>query len=804
MNSKVILKSAFCLLIAGCGSVANQSANAPASQPSVQEAAAPTTVASTQAAKPEKPPESEPQKWNQMDYGSMLSATFENRKGSKEFTNKGIAVTLGTKEQPAWAVFDTELLRYSSAWSHPGTYYLHFSGVAFDSAHGPMPSGWGRTLWAAVGQHPGVSLTDNFDDPRTDPYGPLPKDQWGHYKGLYRHGAEVTFNYEIAGCDVLEHPVAYFADNEPVIVRQIQVGPAEKAINIVVAEDSATPAPSTQKSSRPFIKPLQVTTSKGDIRKGHGARYLSIPPHKDTQVFTVAVARGDRAPKINVPAANFAELCKPGPANWPDKLETKGTLGEGDGPYVLDTITVPEENPYKSWMRFGGFDFFSDGRAAVSTWSGDVWIVSGIDDKLDHVTWKRFAAGLFQPLGLKIVKDEIYVHGRDQLTHLIDSNGDGEADHYENFNNDTMVSQSFHEFAFDLQQDSKGYFYIAKGGAVNPGGSGWQRITPHNGTIRRISPDGKTSETFATGVRAPNGMSMGPHDEITVSDNEGTWTPACRISFVTKGAFLGVQDLAHTNEKPQTYGDPICWLPHEEIDNSSGGGVWVTSDKWGPFKDRMLHTSYGTCSLFLVMVDKIGDVVQGGVVKFPGLSFESGIDRGRIGPKDGQVYLTGLKGWQTNGAKDACFHRIRYTGKPVTMPTSFHVKENGIEIGFTDPVDPDTAGDVDSYSVEQWNYIWSSEYGSPDVHVDDKNEKGREPVKITEARVSADKKSVFLSIPDIQPVMQMKIGVNIDAANGNTIKYDLYTTLNKVPGWKPKPKPTTSTKPSSEPTVSAK
>ena len=106
--------------------------------------------------------------------------------------------------------------------------------------------------------------------------------------------------------------------------------------------------------------------------------------------------------------------------------------------YVVDDLALPEPNPWKSWIRPGGFDFFSDGRCAVCTMNGDVWIVSGIDGKLDHLTWRRFAAGLYEPLGLKIVNDQIYVLGRDQITRLHDLNGDGEADFYENFNNDCI------------------------------------------------------------------------------------------------------------------------------------------------------------------------------------------------------------------------------------------------------------------------------------------------------------------------------------------------------------------------------
>ena len=67
-------------------------------------------------------------------------------------------------------------------------------------------------------------------------------------------------------------------------------------------------------------------------------------------------------------------------------VATTGTLGKETGPYVVDTLTAPEQNPYKSWLRFTGLDFFPDGRAALCTWSGDVWVVSGINDTLEKLT----------------------------------------------------------------------------------------------------------------------------------------------------------------------------------------------------------------------------------------------------------------------------------------------------------------------------------------------------------------------------------------------------------------------------------
>jgi hypothetical protein len=471
---------------------------------------------------------------------------------------------------------------------------------------------------------------------------------------------------------------------------------------------------------------------------------------------------------------------------------------------VVDTIGIPEKNPWHSWLRFGGLDFFSDGRAALCTWSGDVWVASGIYDELDHVEWKRFATGLYQPLGLKIVKDEVYVLGRDQITRLHDLNHDGEADFYEDFNNDVIVSKGFHEFAFDLQTDPQGNFYFAKAGQVKPGGRGWQGITPHNGCVFKISPDGSKFEVFATGLRAPNGMSAGPHGEITVSDNQGTWTPVCRLNLVHKGDFLGVPDLSHVEPAPTNYGDPVCWFPYPDVDNSSGGGVWITDDRWGPFKDRMLHLSYGTCSMFLVMMEQLAGptgspVVQGGVAKFPNLSFDTGICRARVNPVDGQVYVTGLKGWQTSANKDAAFQRVRYTGKKVYMSNELHVNHDSITIAFTQPVDPKSAGDPDSYDIEQWNYLWTKDYGSPEVHVDDPSQKGRDTVEVKSVEVSSDHRSVTLHIRDVQPVMQMQILMKIDAEDGTPMECTICNTINTVPGYVPHPKSKPTTAPASQP-----
>src|SRR4051794_20970334 len=66
--------------------------------------------------KPKEDPNAPGQPWADMQYGSIISATFETRPGGGQFANKGVAIQLGTPEHRAAVIFDTDLCRYASAW----------------------------------------------------------------------------------------------------------------------------------------------------------------------------------------------------------------------------------------------------------------------------------------------------------------------------------------------------------------------------------------------------------------------------------------------------------------------------------------------------------------------------------------------------------------------------------------------------------------------------------------------------------------------------------------------------------------
>lgn len=466
------------------------------------------------------------------------------------------------------------------------------------------------------------------------------------------------------------------------------------------------------------------------------------------------------------------DFTRGGPARWQETLLTQGKTGDASKPLAADEITSPERNPWDSWMRFGGFDFFNDAsKAAICTWSGDVWLVSGLSGDLGKLSWRRFATGLYEPLGLKIVEDQIYVLGRDQITRLHDLNADGEADWYENFNNDCLNSEHFHEFVYDLQLGPDGDFYYLKGSQ-----HARDALHPHHGTFLRVSGDGSRTEVLAKGFRAPNGLGVSPQGEFFTTDQEGYWMPQNRLNFIERGKFHGNVLSWFPEGKPATNNPPMCWV-HRMVDRSPSTMVWVTPDKWGPLKDQLLSLSYGVGKVFLVMMEEVKGVRQAGLTELP-LEFETGIMRARFQPETGDLFICGLYGWAGDKTRAGGFYRVRPTGKPLRVPSRLHIVKDGVVIGFSTAMAADYATDPANYHVQVWNYKWTGNYGSPDFKLD--GGRGRDTLRVERALLSGDRRQVFLSIPDLGPVMQMHIQMNLKSADGLSLQTYVHNTIHQL------------------------
>jgi hypothetical protein len=506
---------------------------------------------------------------------------------------------------------------------------------------------------------------------------------------------------------------------------------------------------------------------------------LEFPPSAETTEYTVWFSAFDDsvdASSIDRLVSTRAEelpdlheLTQGGPPDWPRLIPTKKVTTEQGGPFAVDGLTLPAENPWDAQIRATGFDFTPDGNTAfVCMWDGDVWKVTGLLRDDSSLIWQRIASGLFQPLGLKFVDGQVYVSCRDQIVILHDLNGDGETDYYENFNNDHQVTEHFHEFAMGLQTDDEGNFYYAKSAR-----HGLPALVPHHGTLLRVNKDGSRTDILATGFRAANGVCLNPDGTFIVTDQEGHWNPKNRINWVHEGGFYGNMYGYHnvTDESDDAMEQPLCWITND-FDRSPAELLWVPQDTWGKLGGSLLNLSYGYGKVYLVPHENVDGQMQGGMIELPLPQFPTGLIRGRFHPVDKQLYVCGMVAWASSQHKPGGFYRIRKTDEPAYLPVKLEAKEQGMRLEFTDPLDAAAARDPENYAVRAWDLKRTKNYGS-------KHYNEREWA-VTKADISNDGKSVFLTIPDIAPTWGMEIRYFLKTADGQPLEGMIHNTIHNL------------------------
>jgi hypothetical protein len=178
--------------------------------------------ATTKKAKAAAPRREAGEEHAEMVHDAVWLAAFGdvwNMKDSKEFTHKG---SRSPAHGPAGAgIFDTELLRYSGGWTADTSTTPTY---VFDGSHGSDAFAKGKIMWSVEGTASGVSLTEKFEDPRKEPYGPLPRDTWGLYKGLYRKWPAGDPELHDRRCEVLDMRPQRVIDGMRFFTRSMEMG----------------------------------------------------------------------------------------------------------------------------------------------------------------------------------------------------------------------------------------------------------------------------------------------------------------------------------------------------------------------------------------------------------------------------------------------------------------------------------------------------------------------------------------------------------------------------------------------------
>ncbi len=683
---------------------------------------------------------------------------------------RGLVLNLGSN---CWACFDPDLLRVVALWRGngvsptalaPGSYHDISRKTPGGQEGLPRPDG---RLWIATGIYPGwqTGLTLSLADPREPAPSPeevgrgaLPE-ALGRFNSLRLVGDTVVLEYTVGATSVREWLTASGPAAQPTVERHFQIAASGETLRLVLGVKSAA-----------TVLSLGVAPdSQGGVElvTENNVASVRLPARRAPLNFAVAFVNG---PNVSVaPVAVRPLPSGPPTPRWPQEIATTLTPSGTKAAYVVDHIDLPEINPWRRAVRPSDIQFFKDGTAAVVTIDGDVWLLRELHKSSGQAYWRRFASGLHEPMSLVIRDEELFAFDRNGLWRLRDTNGDGEADVHELFSNAFAQTADMREFPSQVRLAPGGEFVIAKGG---------QQATTqgkHNGSVLRISADGTRSTVLGYGFRQPN-IGVNPRTGlVTASDQQGQYIPSTPLHIVRDAQFYGfLAPFVPRQEYPAPIAEPLTWLPHP-VNASALSQAWLHDARLGPLNDTLVHIGYNKPELFHVLFNQRGTRPQAAVVSIT-RAFEFPPLNGSVNPADGLLYIAGFQvlGWGNIIDVPAGLGRVRYTGGPVTLPREVVPMDRGVLLRFEVALDPAKARDPSSYSLQSWAYERTYKYGSPQYKAD--GTPGQDALTASSAYLAPDSRSVFVGVPGMKPVMQLRIGWSLATAGGARFDDNAYTT----------------------------
>lgn len=429
--------------------------------------------------------------------------------------------------------------------------------------------------------------------------------------------------------------------------------------------------------------------------------------------------------------------------------------------YTLDTIPLPP-----GIESCDGIAFLPNGRLVACFKSGAVFTYDPAAQ-----TWRLFAEGLHQPLGVLPLSDtEILVMQVPELTLVADRDGDGRAETFRTVSDAFGLSGNYAEFAFGPVRDAHGNLFFGLGTGSHFGRpltnevrgyysehGAWGRMTspvPYRGWIMKVTPDGKTLP-WAVGFREPNGIGLDPQGRLFAIDNQGDWVGASALYHVEEGRFYGhVPPLVwHPDFRGrQPLDTPVEELdrrrtraaiafPYGDMSNSPGQPTWdTTAGNFGPFAGQMFIGEMSHRRLMRAMLEEVDGVMQGAVAPF--FEHESlHLGNNRLAfDRAGRLWIgqTKYAAW----AGESGLQRLTWKGVAPLEVETMRLTDDGFELTFTRPVEPGTAGDPASYALKTYFYNYHERYGSAKYDLRD--------VAIASAAVSKDRRRVALTLANLE------------------------------------------------------
>jgi hypothetical protein len=464
-----------------------------------------------------------------------------------------------------------------------------------------------------------------------------------------------------------------------------------------------------------------------------------------------------------------------------------GTSEEESKYYKIVEIPTPKEKAIEA----GSFEVMPDGRLAIGTRRGDIFLVDGAFDEYPQPTYHRYASGLDEVMGISFRDGAFYVTQQTEVTKITDTDDDRRADRFETLS-DAWGFRHYHEFAFGSKLDDEGNIWVALCLSKS-----YHSDEPFRGWCLKITPEGKTIP-ICSGIRSPGGVGPNEHGVMFYAESQGPWNGSCSLKVLKPGGFMGHPasfkwyDLAPNLERPEVEPNTRSRLlterkrvkelvpyavvfPYIKMGRSISGFVVDRSGgKFGPFENQIFIGDFGLSILMRATTEKVNGVWQGAC--YP---FREGLATGLLAcafTPQGDLIVGGTnRGWPVRGPREFAIQRVDWTGVMPFEIERISARPDGFHVKFTKPVDRNVAADPSSYSLTTYTHIYQQGYGSPEVD--------HTTPTVTAASVSSDGLEVRLRIDGLVQghVHDFDLSPLRSEDGDKLVHVKAYYTLNEIP-----------------------
>jgi len=442
-------------------------------------------------------------------------------------------------------------------------------------------------------------------------------------------------------------------------------------------------------------------------------------------------------------------------------------------------------------IEAGCFEVMPDNQLAIGTRRGDIFLVKGAFDKNPRPTYKRFAHGLDEVMGMSYRDGAFVITQQTEVTRITDENADGRADHFRTLS-DKWGFRNYHEFAFGSKPDPEGNVWVALCLSKS-----YHSDVPFRGWCLKVTPDGKTLPV-CSGIRSPCGIGPNEHGVMFYAESQGPWNGSCSLKVLEQGGFMGHPvsfnwyDLAkEMGDKPvvpetrsrlmierQRVKELVPYavvFPYIRMGRSiSGFMVDQTGGKFGPFENQLFVTDFSLSVVMRATTEKVNGVWQGACYPFrEGLA--TGLLACQFTPRGDLVVGGTNRGWPVRGPREFAIQRLDWTGIVPFEIKTINARSDGFRLTFTKPVDPAVASDPATYSLSTFTHVYQQGYGSPEVD--------QTKPRVVQATVSEDRLQVDIKVEGLVQghVHEFDLEPMREPSGGKLVHENAYYTLNEIP-----------------------